>query len=150
MLGMQVHRCLQALVYFGWEALTGASFTSALQITLDKSFCRMPILKMQRSRVCSRPWAPFWGSQRIRLSQVRAPGLRAQVVTTSQLISLLIKKNAVKGYSDSSRLKKKIIQYFLGKSPIILFDILKMKCYSYIFQQEGLESRFAQTQAFYI
>lgn len=66
-----------------------------------------------------------------------------------QVISLLIQKIQLR-VTQTAPDKKKIIQYFLGKSPIILFDILKMKCYSSIFQQESFETKFAQTQAFYI
>lgn len=90
-----------------------------------------------------------WGSPHVQLSQVRALGLYAEVVTSSQVISLLIQKTQLR-VTQTAPDKKKIIQYFLGKSPIILFDIFKMKCYSSIFQQEGFETRFAQTQAFYI
>lgn len=32
----------------------------------------------------------------------------------------------------------------------MLFDIFKMKCNSSVFQLEGFETKFAQTQAFYI
>lgn len=71
-------------VYFGWEALAGASFTLVVQITPDKSFCRMCILKMQQSPVCSPICAPFWASPHIQLSQGKALGLCAKVVTSSR------------------------------------------------------------------
>lgn len=69
---------------FGWEALAGASFTLEVQITPDKSFCGMCILKTQQSRDCSPICAPFWASPHIQLSQVKALGLLAKVVTSSR------------------------------------------------------------------
>lgn len=76
-------------------------------------------------------------------------GLCAEVGTSSQVISSLIHKIQLR-VTQTAPDKKKNFRCFLGKSPIILFDILKMKLYSSIFHQEGFATLFAQTQAFNI